>query len=752
MDSIKPGISITDSSQMISRILDTDEINLRELLDTLIEGRWLALSVACFVLLLGITYAKLATPVYRADAVLQVEERKAAIPGLDDLSAILEGGSAKSLAEIEIVRSRTVIGKVVHDLGLDITASPRRMRLVGNAIARRYEPGQITNAWPGFRRYSWSGERAVVSRLAVPEKLEGTRLTLEVGENDTYKLYDEDGRLLLTGQVGKAAEKRTDSGAVSIFIRELFAAPGAQFFLTKHPFNSVVERIQKSLKVSERGKQTGILQVALEGHGPQEIVDIVNGVVNAYLRQNVERHSEEASHMLTFLDAQLPELKRQLDTAEAALREYKSRTGSAVDISAEGEEMLRRATDVEKQISELELQRSEMRQRFTDQHPLMVVLQQKVNQVRQTSAALNTQFKNLPETELQSIRLVRNVKVANELYVQLLNRAQELKVAKAGTIGNARVLDPAIVPRKPVSPKQALIIALSLLLGLVAGAAAVLLHKSLGRTLDNPERIETELGLPIYTTIPHSRAQKILNRESRHGSLTSSENQLLCRSAPQEPAVESLRSLRTSLQFALLEAKNNIVSIHGPTPEIGKSFVASNLAFLMADVGKRVLLIDADMRKGHMHSVLGSERTPGLADVIAGQVVFSDAVHKFGNGNIGFLTTGTLPPNPAELLSHGKFTTLLGEASQQYDFVIVDTPPTLNLADSISIGRLSGTNFMVVRGGQNTLTEVQIACRRLQQSGIVVNGIIFNDLSVTKSRYRYGGYYAYHYTPQGKSV
>jgi tyrosine-protein kinase Etk/Wzc len=749
MDSSKSQAFSLVQNPAAGNLLEGDEIDLRELWDTLLEGRWLALAVAGAVLLAGAAYAWLATPIYRADAIVQVEERKAAIPGLDELSSALGGGNAKSLAEIEIIRSRTVVGRVVSDLGLDITAKPRRFPLLGAAIARRYERGEITSAWPGFRRFAWGGEYIEVGRLTVPAKQEGKRLILEAGQNGTYRLHDEHGQLLLQGQVGQPAEASLQGGQpVSLYVRALVAAPGTEFVLIKHPFNAVVAQLQKELKVSERGKQTGILQIALEGPKPQETVDIVNGVVNAYLRQNVERQSEEASHMLAFLDQQLPELKKQLDAAEAALREYKSRTGAAVDISAEGQEMLSRATDIEKQISELELQRSELRQRFTEQHPLFVALNQKLNQVRQARSALEGQFKNLPETELQSIRLVRNVKVANELYVALLNRAQELKVAKAGTIGNARALDPAVLPDKPEKPKKLLVLTLSLVLGVFAGAAAVFLRKSMSRTLDSPDRIESQLGLPVYATIPHSRTQVTLAALLQQKKAKSGELPILCRTAPQDPAVESLRSLRTSLQFALLEAGNNIVAIHGPTPEIGKSFVASNLAFLMGDIGKRVLLIDADLRKGHIHNLVGVERAPGLADVISGQCALQDAVHPFEDGRVSFLATGTLPPNPAELLVHGNFVALLGQASSQYDFVVIDTPPTLNLADSISVGKLAGTNFMVVRGGHNTLQDVQIACRRMQQSDIAISGVIFNDLSIATSRYRYGGYYAYQYSQQ----
>jgi len=747
MDSKQPGLTGSSPGPVVS-MMDSDQLDLREMLDTLLEGRWLALGVASVVIMLGVAYQWLATPIYRADAVVQVENRtSAALPGLDELSIALGSGFVKSLAEIEIIRSRSVLGRVVSDLVLDIKAAPRRFPLIGAAFARTYKQGEVGSKWPGSG-YAWGGERIVVGRLSVPKRLESRRLILEAGESGAYKLYEPEGEILLEGEVGKAAETQLpEDGIIAIFVRELVANSGTQFTVTKLPFDAVVQSLSARLQVNERGRQTGILEVALEGFSRLETMEIVNGVTNSYLRQNVEYQTEQASRMLAFLDQRLPELKEQLDTAETAVREHKSTTGSAIDISAEGQEMLGRVTDVEKQISELELQRSELRQRFTEQHPLFLTSNQKLSQLKQARSSLETQFKSLPATELQFIRLIRDVKVANELYIQLLNKAQELKVAKSGTIGNARVLDLAVLPMRPVRPNKMMVLGLSLVFGVIAGVAVVFLRKSIRRALDNPESVESKLGLPVYATIPHSPKEALVDKVP----LPTGVPHLLCRAAPQDSAVESLRSLRTSLQFAQLESRNNIVAIHGPTPNIGKSFVASNLAFLMADIGKRVLLIDADMRKGHLHGLLGTARAPGLADLIAGQCKLTDITHPFDEGRVNFLASGTLPPNPAELLVHGNFMAFLNDVSKHYDFVVIDTPPTLNLADSISIGKLSGANFMVIRGGMSTLQDLQIACSRMQQSDIQVSGIIFNDLSVGTSRYRYGGYYAYRYDQTEKA-
>ncbi len=734
-----------DSSEQQSHYAGIDP---REFIDLLLGSRLLIVAVTALVLLAGVFYCWATPPIYRADALLQIETPRAALPGMDELSAVLVGGDARALAEVEVIQTRSVVGRVVADRRLDVEAGPARFPLIGGALARMHDPGTSTGALWGVRRFAWGGERIVVDRLSVPEWMEESTLTLIARERGGFELFDEDGRLLGTGKVGEALTTEVSDGEVALFVPELIAEPGTRFNLIKRPFTEVIAELQEQILVSERGKQTGILQVTLKGEDPARIRDIINDLVKAYVRQDVERHSQEAQNMLTFLDAQLPELKKQVETAEGKLGAYKSLKGSAVDISIEGQELLDRATELEKQKAQLQFERSELSQRFTEQHPAMLALRQKFAQVDKVGAELEGQLRKLPDTELASVRLVRDVTVANELYILLLNRAQELRVAKAGEVGNARVLDFAVRPREPISPNIPLVLALSAVLGFFLSVIVVILKKALRRTLDSAESIESSLGLPVYATIPHSVVQAGLGKRRSKGENLPA---FLSRIDPGDPAVESLRSLRTSLQFARLAAVNNVVAIHGPTPGIGKSFVAGNLAVLLADVGRNVLLIDADLRKGHLHQTVGVPRSPGLSDVVTGQVQFAEAVLRPSDDGISFLAMGTPPPNPSELLVHGNFIELVRQVSGQYDIVIVDTAPILNLADGIAVGKLAGTNFLVVRGGVNTLQDIKLASGRLKQSDVRVDGVIFNDLSASAARYRYGRYYSIRYD-RGKAT
>jgi tyrosine-protein kinase Etk/Wzc len=353
--------------------------------------------------------------------------------------------------------------------------------------------------------------------------------------------------------------------------------------------------------------------------------------------------------------------------------------------------------------------------------------------------AMAGRLKNMPESELNSVRLMRDVKVNNELYVLLLNKAQELRVVKSGTIGNVRVLDRAFVPRKPVSPLLGQTLSLSFVLGLAFGVMAAFARRALNRGIEDPDVIEAATGLSVYATIPHSKTQDSITHKERGAA-----GRLLAVREPTDLAIESLRSLRTSLQFALMDSPNGVVAISGPSPNIGKSFVSCNFAQVLADSGKRVLLIDADLRNGSIHNVFKFPRENGLSEVVAGSLEIADAIHVVTT-NLHVLTQGQIPPNPSELLMSAHFRELIEEAAKTYDLVVIDTPPILAVTDAAIIGRLSGVLLLVLRAGKHPLREVTLTLKRFAQSGVKVSGMVFNDVVRLSKAYGYGYGYVYDY-------
>jgi tyrosine-protein kinase Etk/Wzc len=221
--------------------------------------------------------------------------------------------------------------------------------------------------------------------------------------------------------------------------------------------------------------------------------------------------------------------------------------------------------------------------------------------------------------------------------------------------------------------------------------------------------------------------------------------QVLAITEPESLAIESLRNLRISLQLTLMESGNNRVLITGATPGVGKSFVSGNFAVIMAQAGKRVLLIDADLRKGHIQKGFGLPRRGGLAEVLIGDMAVDQAIHNAVVPNLDILTTGNYPPNPANLMLSARLGEFLNEMSLRYDLVVIDSPPVLVAADAAAVAAHAGAILLVARDTLTQLGELNESVKRLAHAGQRVSGVVFNGMDLSRRHYgshgyKYGGY------------
>ncbi|MBA8683552.1 polysaccharide biosynthesis tyrosine autokinase [Stenotrophomonas tumulicola] len=729
-------------SRAVSR---DDEIDLRELLGVLIDRKWLIIGTTAVFLIVGALYALLASPVYRAQSMVQVESKLPAIPGISDLASMGSTTSAAATTEVALLTSRTVIGTAVDQLQLDIVATPRRFPILGNYFARRFEPETPDAVAPprfGASSYGWGGESLQIHRLEVPNELIGAPLVLQSGAAGSFVLYNDDGEEILRGQAGKSA---TGQG-VTLDVLALRANPDTRFDLVKLRRFDVVSQLQQTVQAAEQGKESGILQLGYENEDPVAAEAVVARVADAYVRQNVERSSAEAASQLEFVKEQLPVIRRQVEEAQVAMTAYQSKANS-VDITMQTKGLLDQEVAVEASIQQLRLKQAEMDRSFTREHPAYRALLSQISSLEGRKAGFQRDVGNLPDTQQELLRLTRDLQVSNEMYTALLNQAQQLDVARAGAVGNVRIVDPAAVDiANPVKPRKALIVAIATLLGAFFSVAFVLLQRMLNPGIEDPADIE-ELGLPIYAAIPLSVSSAMPKlRKGKHGTrvVADGRQHLLAVTDPADPAVEALRSLRTSLHFAMLEAKNNVLAISGPRPGVGKTFVSGNLAAVIAQAGQRVLVIDADMRKGTLHKILGTSNQNGLSDVLGGKLAVEAAIHALpGQENMHYMVRGDVPPNPAELLMHPRFQQMLESLSQQYDLVIVDTPPILAVTDAALVSTHAGSTLLVTRFGVNQAKEILLTMQRFEQNGVQVKGAIFNAVEKRATGYYSYGYYEY---------
>ena len=714
------------SVKNISSEKDSDEIDLGRLVGEIIDHRKFIVAVTALFTLVALLYALFATPVYQADALLQVEQKQGnAI--LNSLSQMLPDSQPQSAPEIALLQSRMILGKTVDDLNLQARVEQDYFPLFGKGWAR------LTGKPAG---------NLTVSRLYLPSdsSLDIPELKLTVKDNTHYSVTFNDK--LMTGEVGVLL----DSNGIALKVDNIEAEPGSEFIISYVSKLKAITDLQEVFSVVDQGKDTGMLNLSLTGSYPLLLEKILNSISNNYLAQNVARQAAQDAKSLEFLNVQLPKVRNDLDIAEDKLNQYR-RQKDSVDLSLEAKSVLEQIVNVDNQLNELTFRESEISQLYTKEHPTYKALMEKRKTLQDEKAKLNQRVSAMPKTQQDILQLSRDVDSGQAVYMQLLNRQQELNIAKSSAIGNVRIIDNAIAQPKPIKPKKALILLISLLLGGMVSVGLVLLRVFLRRGIESPEQLE-DIGINVYANIPISEtfAKKTVQAPKLRKKAESGYQSFLAVENPADLAIEAIRGLRTSLHFAMMEARNNILMISGASPNAGKTFVSSNLAAIIAQTGKKVLFIDADMRKGYTYKLFNLSNDNGLSDVLSGKVEINKAIKTVATAGFDYISRGVVPPNPAELLMHRRLGELLTWASQNYDIVILDTPPILAVTDAAIIGHYVGTTLLVARFEQNTVKELEVSFKRFEQSGVMAKGCILNGVVKKASRYYGYGYSKYGYS------
>ncbi|EPU0920624.1 polysaccharide biosynthesis tyrosine autokinase [Escherichia coli] len=714
-------VSVTNNKQTPT---ESDDIDLGKIVGELIDHRKLIFAITTAFTVIAVLYALLATPIYQSTALIQVEQKQGNVI-LDSLSQMLPDSQPQSAPEIALIQSRMILGKTVDDLNLQAEIEPKYFPIFGRGLARLLgkEPGTISVS----RFYLDSGSNDVPSEVT---------LTI-LGENN-FEIEREG--YSLKGKKGVLLE---DKG-VSILVDSIDAEAGSQFKITYISRLKAISNLLESLNVADQGKDTGMLNLTFTGDNPTLISQVLSSITQNYLAQNVARQAAQDAKSLEFLNEQLPKVRTDLDAAEDKLNSYRKQKDS-VDLTMEAKSVLDQIVNVDNQLNELTFREAEISQLYTKEHPTYKALMEKKQTLQTERNKLNKKVSSMPSTQQEVLRLSRDVESGRAVYLQLLSRQQELNIAKSSAIGNVRIIDNAITEPEPVRPKKILVIVLGIIIGLFFSVGFVFVRVFLRRGIESPEQLE-EMGINVYASIPVSEwLTKNTNKNKRQKNES---DKLLSVENPADLAVEAIRSLRTSLHFAMMESKNNILMISGASLNAGKTFVSTNLAATIAMTGKKVLFIDSDLRKGYVHKMLGSKNVKGLSDILSGQAKVESIIERVSEGDFDYICRGQTPPNPAELLMHPRFKELLSWASQNYELVIVDTPPILAVTDAAIIGKYAGTTLLVARFEANTAKEIAVSIKRFEQTGVVIKGCILNCVMKKASSYYSYGYsqYGYSYT------
>jgi len=733
---IKPTLQVTDVTNsnrtglVNGTVADGDEIDLGQLFSSLWKGKWLIALTTAIGVAAGVFTIANTDPTFQADALLQLEERTGSLALPSGLSDMVEN-APRSVTEIEILRSRMVLGQAVADQNLDWRVEPKRVPIIGTLLSR-YSIPVIEGLLPA--QYIRPDENIMLEQLVVPPVWLNTEIELTILDAENFRLALPDGRLV-TGHVGERITME-DMG-FSLTIGTAKAAARRVFAIRQLDDIRAVNSLRENLTIAERGRGSNILEARLNDTSRPQATRALNAIIQAYTRQNVARSAAEAENSLVFIREQLPIAERTLREAEAALNDFRQTQGT-VDLSLETQTILEQITRIEGELAGIQRNEDELRQRYNPAHPTYRALLDERARLEARLAELRGQVGALPETQRQVLDLTRAMELAQRIYTELLTRSQEVEVLRASTIGNVRIIDAATAHPVAVAPRKAMMLALFMVLGGMIGIGLALLRSWLRKGISDSSELE-KLGLPVFATINYNKMADTGTR--RRGKLP-----ILAMEETADLTVEALRSLRTSLHFGMLDAKTPTLCITSAHPEAGKSFIALNLAVVSAQAGQRVCLIDADMRRGQLRRHFEMPRNhPGLAEVMSGSAKVADAIVGGPIDGLSFLSSGRYPPNPSEVLMRAEFSHLVAWCADNFDLTIFDTPPALAVTDPVIVARNTGAAIFVARHDATHLGEIEASIKTFSSAGLSLSGAILNGFDPRKASGRYGYGYGYRY-------
>ncbi|MBK4739041.1 Wzz/FepE/Etk N-terminal domain-containing protein [Noviherbaspirillum pedocola] len=705
-----------------------------------ILGRHKLLIIASFLLaaMMATLHALSIRPMYEATMLVHVAQSggKEGRALLGDVAGMF-GNRAPASTEAELVQSRSLMAKSIGNLDLYASAEPEFTSLVAhpgaNCLARLRAMDLAA-----FRSCLWSSADIVIARFDVPPALINQDFTLRFEGDGAFLLTGEAAGISAHGRVGQLLVAQTSSGPVHLQVSALSAESGVSFRLRKRSALTALQEAQQGLRVNEGRNGSGMLEVALRGPNPVVVNALLADMANEYLAGSERRSTQDLDRSLAYVRDQLADARRRLQEAETRYRQF--RNGKAtIDPGEDAKTSAQQLASAKSQKLELEQKRAELLVRFTPNHPVVASIDAQIANVNNEIRRLGAYLRTLPTLEQDNLTLAQDLKMQTENYASLLTMARQLGLARASVEGNVSLIDLPQMPERPVPDR----IDVRAAAGGAAGAAlAVLLALLRGltqrRRIEAAADVERSVGLPVYVSIPYSARQATLAAPRRREEAPP----LLARAAPLDAAVESLRHFRATLQFAMPQQRNNIVLMTSARSGMGASFIVSNLALLYGSCGKKVLLIDADLRGCGLAAYVKPTREGGLSELLCGAQGMEGIVQRDVMPSVDYIAAGQHCADSAELLHRPELERLLKAIASYYDIVLVHGAPVLEASDSLVVGAQAGAIYLVVRRGVSDEADLAETVKRLRFVGLSPRGCLFNDARAAQESASYPQRYA----------
>jgi tyrosine-protein kinase Etk/Wzc len=733
---------------------DTDDIDLMALVLVLLRGWKIIALMVLLGLLIGFLYTRHVNPTFKSDALIQIEENAQGVEALGaSISELVGAETSKAETEAELIRSRMILEPVVDLLHLRIRLTDPNIGYI-DTIKRNYIETQVNTT----DEVSLNTENGVVeiSQFDVSKAYLNQSFTLN---KSATGFVLSDGLDNFKGQLGQPYQFKGSKGQINITVNGL-PTGNYPISISKQTLKATTDGINSALTVEEKGQSTGIIQLSMTGTNQEQITTILNQIVRSYVDQNQSRGSEETTKTLTFMETQIPLLKGKLEASEALFNDFRKKHGT-IDVAQEAELLLNEKSRIDGQLNDLKLRKADLTTYYTEEHPLVVQINEQLKVLSNRTRQIENTVSGLPEIQREFLKLSEDTAINREIYLTLLKNYEQLKIVKAGQIGYARVIDTPTSTFNAIAPNKPQIMMLAIMVGAMLGVILVLLRNLMGTVVKDPERLESKTGIPVIATIPRS---PLLSRLSKNKKTT---DRMLAHVDHSSLSYEAIKSLRTNLMFGMptgagVGESAQVILITGESPGVGKSFIAANLSEVFAQLDKKILVIDGDMRLGALHKMFKLGPQEGLADYllqdkksaspINGTQATSEIsapriegfIHPTGMENIDFLSRGQSSNNPTSLLIGQKFNQLMTVLKTQYDYIVIDSPPILAASDAMVLAQHADKVLIVTKFNRSVEGQLMYAVKQMSKANVQVDGIILNDVQQSRmNKYSYHYHYAY---------
>ena len=729
--------------------MDLQYTDIKKLIIFLSEKKWKIIFISLFFGFFVLIFSIFKQPSYKTSLLINLNSNKGSATLSNLVSKITPVSSQEESAyeeESTIIKSYAVLAPVIKDLKLDIRTEVKLFPIIGKLFYFNYKDEGLTSdglAEPfiNLDKFAWGGESININYFQVPDRMKGNNFTIVYLGNNKFNLFDNNGNKLISGKMNETLIHKFYKDQISINIDQIKARPGIKFKIKQLSMDNAIEELIKNLNMSSSGKKSDLISLTYQGTNSENIAKILNAIAESAVVQDIYQKQEQAKRTLDFLRKHEPKVRMDLSNSETLLHEYRAKTGN-VALDQETKITMDTIALLQGQISQLLIQKGQVEQKYTDQSLQIKDVDTTLEKLKQEKNKYEKKLKSLPNADQIAMNLMRDVEIQNQIYVNLVEKIQQFELLKVGTVGDLSIVSYAFIPLKPSDISKVLLFIISVLFAAITSLAIILIRKFFFCGIQDPHLIEEKFNITCLSTLNTSSLQKQQIDSLNKNKIKNLK--FLSEMDPYDLTLEGLRSLRTNLGYQNQFSKNKIVVFLSPKPNAGKTFISANFANVLAESGKKVLLIDGDLRRGNLLDYFDSKSSPkGLSDLLTHNLDFNNLIMKTRIKNLDFLPRGNYVDKITSLIESSDVELLLKDFSNSYDYIVIDTPPILSISDAFHFCKYKAFSIIVFGNEEHDEKEILVSLKKYNMSCNELSGFIFNNVS---EKYSYcSNRYAYKY-------